>query len=149
MDIKEIKPVKVYYKSFETTLKDIWNYVKDTPQEMYDNLEKYGLLPAGPQIWCYYGGDGNPDTKFILEITIPVEKINNVDGMAFKELDNIKCASLIHNGPWENLKQSYIELITEIYKSGKLPGKVCREVYIKCDFENSENNITEIQIEIN
>ena len=149
MEIKKTESLKVYYKSFKTTLKEIWKYVKDTPQEMYDNLEKYGLAPAGPQIWCYYGSDGNPETTFVLEIAIPVQKLKEIDGMQFKELESLKCASLIHKGPWENLKQSYEELIEEIYKSGKSMGKICREIYINCDFENPENNITEIQIEIN
>jgi len=40
-------------------------------------------------------------------------------------------------------------LIADINMSGKFLGTVCREIYINCDFENTENNITEIQIEIN
>lgn len=149
MEIKQIKPQKVYFKSFETTLKNLGVYVQNTPTEMYENLEKYGIQPTGHQIWSYYGGDGNPDTKFTLEIAIPVSKLVSIEGMDFKELPEFKCASLIHKGPWHNLKNSYGALISEIYKSENSLASVCREVYIKCDFDNPENNITEIQVGIN
>lgn len=149
MEIKQIKPQTVYFKSFETSLKDLTNYVQNTPSEMYENLEKYGIQPIGHQIWCYFGGDGNPNTKFTLEIAIPVSKLLSIQGMDFKELSDFKCASKIHNGPWHNLKETYQSLINDIYKSGNSLGIECREVYIQCDFDNPENNITEIQIGIN
>lgn len=148
MEIKEVLPVNVYYKSFKTTLKTISEFVKDTPAKMYDDLEKYGIIPTGPQIWNYIGGDGNPDTEFTLEIAIPVEKLKDIPGMSFKEFESFSCVSAVHNGPWNLLKNTYETTISEIFKNGKQFGTSCREIYVNCDFENPENNVTEVQIGI-
>lgn len=148
LEIKEVQPVKVYYKSIETTLIELNKYVKNTPGEMYEDLAKYGIEPAGDQIWIYKGGDGNPETKFTLEIAIPVNRLLEIDNMQFKELETFPCISITHEGSWENLKVSYQKVMQEMKDAGKQPGRECREVYVNCDFENPANNITEVQVGI-
>jgi effector-binding domain-containing protein len=53
-----------------------------------------------------------------------------------------------HKGAWSDLKFSYEKLIGEIMQNGYKTTNYCREVYHVCDFENEENNITEIQVGI-
>ena len=79
MEIKEIKPVKVIFRTVETTLKEIGKYVGSTPDELKKEAEELGLEIAGPQIWCYHGGDGNPDTKFELDITFPIKEEKSLE----------------------------------------------------------------------
>ncbi len=74
MEIKNIKEQLVYYKEYETTLKDIWNYVGDTPSKIIAEIEECQLEICDPQIWLYEGTDGQAETIFKLTIAIPVKK---------------------------------------------------------------------------
>ena len=149
MEIKNEKPCLVFYKTVETTLKDIWNYVGTTPAQLMEEAAKLDLEVTGPQVWNYIGGDGNPDTRFQLEICIPVKEDTLNDPSRLKALKPFKCAVTTHKGKWDEFKNVYEKLIGEIYQSGNTLGDTCREIYINCDFENPENNITEVQIGIN
>jgi effector-binding domain-containing protein len=148
MEIKEINPMTVFYRTVQTTLSEMMQYVMTTPLEMYQEAMKEGLKISGPQVWIYHGMDGNPNTKFTLEIALPIIKpIKN--NLQIKELPAFKCATIIHKGDWGNLKNSYEKIISEIYSSGNSMNKICREVYAHVETPESENNITEIQIGIN
>jgi effector-binding domain-containing protein len=146
MEQKIIPSTSAFYRSFETSLATMGQYVGQTPSEMYAELAKLGKQPASPQIWIYKGGDGNPETKFELQIAIPVA--GNIAGETpeFTVLPEFKCLTMVHNGPWENLKHSYGQIIGYLMQNGMQMGNECREIYHCCDFENPENNITEIQI---
>ena len=63
-----------------------------------------------------------------------------------KTIEKMGLATSIHEGSWDKFSQSYSSLIGEIMKSGRMLNGVAREVYLNIDFENSENNITEIQL---
>jgi effector-binding domain-containing protein len=148
MEIKEISSMNVFYKTFQTSLLEMSKYVLTTPTEMYNEAQKNDLKIIGPQVWIYQGMDGNPNTRFTLEIALPVIKpIKN--NLQIKELPAFKCAAIIHKGDWGNLKNSYEKIISEIYNSGNSMSNFCREVYTIVESPDSENNITEIQIGIN
>jgi effector-binding domain-containing protein len=148
MEIKEISPMTVFYRTMQTTLSEMIQYVLTTPAEMYQEAIKEGIEIAGPQVWVYHGMDGNPNTRFTLEIALPVIK-SVKSNLKFKELPAFKCASIIHKGDWGKLKDSYEKIISEIYSSGNSMNKICREVYNIVESPDSVNNITEIQIGIN
>ena len=131
----------------ETSIKELSKFVRVKAFEIYKEAIVSGYEITGPVYWIYYGMDGNPDTQFNLEIGIPVqEKKNPNDGFICKTVETMECATLIHNGTWENLSQSYSFLIAELMKSGRMLNGVAREVYINIDFNNPENNNTEIQL---
>ena len=87
MEIKEIEPLKVFYRTFETTLSEINNFVGSKPAEIKKEAVELGLEITGPQIWCYYGADGNPKTKFKFDIAFPVKDEKNIDQGRFKVLE--------------------------------------------------------------
>lgn len=147
MEIKEISPIPAIYVSTETTMKDIWSFVQVTPEKLYQKAEKLGLLIQGPQHWVYLNADGNPDTRFTLEIALPVDK--KMDESEFKDYQPFKCATVIHKGPWNNFDETYKKLVSEIYQAGYNITNECREIYHVVDMEDPNRNITEIQMGIN
>lgn len=149
MQIKELPAITVLAFSCRTTLAGLGQHVRVKAAELYQNALENKLEITGPIYWVYQGVDGNPKTIFQLDICLPVTKTNYSDKkFALKLLPAFTCASVVHRGPWENMYKTYGETITNILGNGhKLTG-TSREVYINMDFENYENNITEIQIGI-
>ena len=148
MEVKTVQSQLVYYKSFETTLRDITKYVKDTPEKIVKEIQIAGIEIVGPQIWLYEGGDGQPDTKFLLSICMPIKESKEGYEKNIQTLDEFKCASTVHNGPWENLKDCYSNLMGEIFGNNHKLAVACREIYLTCDVEKPENNVTEVQMGI-
>ena len=58
----------------------------------------------------------------------------------------MECSTLTHSGAWDNLPQSYAKLIGELMKSGRSLNGITREIYMNIDFDNPDNNVTEIQL---
>ncbi len=146
MEIKQIKQTKVFGKEIKTTLKTIGEHVKVLPEEVLENLNEKGFKIEGPQVWIYNGADGNPETEFDLMVGFPVA--NDKMDVNITAFDDFKCAIVLHKGDWSKLGDSYCKIIGEVKQTGlKMTGE-CREVYHQVDFENIENNITEIQIGI-
>jgi len=146
MEIKETVRVFVYFKQIITTLKELNNIVGNTPGYVAQELLKKGYKIIGPQIWNYDGIDGNPDSKFTLEICFPVDNISESKDPNTKYLSAFKSACLVQKGPWSELPKVYSVLIDEMGAKGYKPSNRCREVYHVCDFVNPENCITEIQL---
>jgi effector-binding domain-containing protein len=148
MEIKELSEVFVYFKQISTTLKEINTYVGNIPAKVAEEAIKKGYKIIGPQIWNYFGVDGNPDSKFTVDICFPVEKVSGSNNSDTKYLDGYKGACYALKGPWSNLPDAYLVLIGEMGAQGLKPSAQCREVYHLCDFENPQNCITEIQLEV-
>jgi effector-binding domain-containing protein len=54
-----------------------------------------------------------------------------------------------NNGPWDQVGKVYEKMMQEVEEKKYQPTFVSREVYLKCDFINQENCITEVQFGIN
>lgn len=149
MEIKETKQIAVLYYSERTTLTGAMKLVRTVARELYREASNLDLEVTGPIYWIYYGFDGNQETEFTLEIALPITHTQiNSGKYEVKYLDNFKSISLTHYGSWANMSEAYRALMQEIgMKSYQLTGQL-RELYINMDFENPENNITEIQIGI-
>lgn len=148
MEIKEINPILVYFRQVETTLNEINKYVGNMPALVAEEAVRKGYKIIGPQIWNYIGADGNPDTKFKIDICFPVESVIGTDGTSTKVLDGFKAACMVLKGPWSELSSTYANLMEEMAKKGLKPSIACREVYHLCDFIEQKNCITEIQMGI-
>lgn len=119
------------------------------PTELLEKAMELNLEIAGPQIWVYEDSDGNPNTRFELTMAIPVSKSTGDPGkFRFAEFPEFNCISEIHSGSWAQLGLTYQKLMPAIMKQGLSYTGISREVYLVCDFENPENNRTEIQIEV-
>ncbi len=146
MEIKQVKQTKVFGKEIKTSLKTISEHVKVLPERVLDEMKKKCINPNGAQVWIYNGSDGNPETEFDLLVGYPVD--NNKMDTDITALNEFKCATHIHNGNWSEFKNVYQTLIGEVMQNGLIMTGECREIYHRVDFENMENNITEIQIGI-
>ncbi|HAF29031.1 MAG TPA: hypothetical protein DCG75_08280 [Bacteroidales bacterium] len=144
MKIKQVKQTKVFGTEIRTNLKNIYQHVKVLPETITNEMNQKGFTCEGPQVWIYNGADGNPDTEFDLMVGFPVA-FDKMDKQ-ITALEDFKCATTIHKGDWANFPQAYCAIIGEITQNGYQMTGECREVYHKIDFENVENNLTEIQI---
>lgn len=147
MEYKQIENQPVFYKEIKTNLKNIAQFVGIVPAQLMEDLSKEGLQTTGSQIWRYIGGDGNPETEFTLQVGIPVAEAPLNDNR-FIEFGSFKCASFVHNGSWSEFAKVYERIIGEVMVAGHKMNGETREIYHTVDFENEQNNITEIQIGI-
>ena len=148
MEIKESKVTFALVRRLQTTFKELEKYVGVIPQQLIAQAAKEGLKISGPQFWNYTGIDGNSDTKFQLEICVPVEEPEQLKSESTAYIDGFKHVAKTVKGSWSELSSAYENLIAEMAKDNLKPGKLCREIYHSVDFHNPENNITEIQLGI-
>jgi effector-binding domain-containing protein len=140
--------MKVLYSSHRTTIPQLGEFVGTIAKQLYAEAARLGVLVSGPQYWMYHGMDGNPQTEFTLEIALPVQGDVNNSSFSSKVLPPYKSLNHLHKGAWENMPDSYGELLAYI-DANKIPmTDECREVYLNVDFENPSNNRVEIQMGI-
>lgn len=96
---------------------------------------------------CYDDEYREDDADF--EVCMPVRRRVQVDGIDVRELPGGRCVSLVHRGPYEELKRSYARLIDHLKENGLTIQSPSREVYLKGPgmiFRgNSKKYLTEIQ----
>ncbi len=109
---------------------------------------KVGRHMAGPPLMlCYDGEFREDDADF--EVAVPIRKLLTLDGATVHELPAAKCLTLIHQGPYEDLGNSYAKMLAEIHRRGAQIEQPTREVYLKGPgmiFRgNPKKYVTEIQ----
>jgi effector-binding domain-containing protein len=135
--------------SLQSSLSSMMQDVGDIPNELMSKAKELGLEVTGLQLWQYTGSDGQPNTKFTLDICIPVKAAKGDPGkFKFVDLPEFKCISEIHKGPWNLLGNTYQRLMGEMSRKSIPYTGISREIYMVCDFEKPENCVTEVQIEI-
>jgi len=150
MESKKIESTLVAVHSLKTTLSTISEAVGVVPNKVMEEINEQGISPVAPQIWNYVDCDGNMDSEFTLEVCVPVQKKGaDTDFITFKNLQEYRCETHMHKGPWSDFAQVYPKLFMELEKQGKKSTGSCREVYHTCDFEDQTKCVTEIQIEVN
>jgi effector-binding domain-containing protein len=149
MEKKSVEKTTVLMCSLQSSLASMMQDVGDIPNELMAKAKELGLEITGPQLWQYTGSDGQPNTKFTLDICIPVKAAKGDPGkFKFVTLPEFKCISEIHKGPWNLLGNTYQRLMGEISRKSIPFTGISREIYMVCDFEKPENCVTEVQIEI-
>ena len=149
MEKKTVQKVNVLCISIDAKISSLVKDAGNLPNELVEKAMELGLEITGPQIWVYDGCDDNPNTTFELTIGVPIAKAAGDPGkFRFAEFPEINCISEIHKGPWSKLGETYQKLMPAIAQQGFAYTGTGREVYLLCDFENQENCVTEIQIEI-
>lgn len=147
MEIKKIEQTPVIRFSVRTSLKELNNYTFVVPEALKQKAEELGIATNKPQIWQYTGSDGNPNTEFLLQICVPISKIQgNAGNFEFATIPAHTFISHIHKGPWNLLGNTYKMLVDEIVSKKLRYTNITRELYVNCDFENQENCITEVQV---
>lgn len=147
MLIKTHPPMTVLYSSHQTTLPELVNYVGTAVKVLYKQAAGLDLLVCGPTYWFYYGMDGLPETRFTLEVVLPVQQGVRVFPPPYvKELPPFKCLSARHEGPWEGLPSVYGQMMQYISENELVMNEIFSEAYLHIDLSTPGNNITEVQI---
>jgi effector-binding domain-containing protein len=150
MVVKSINPINFLFFRTETKVSELHKFLP-VGQELIKEAVAQNIYVLGPVHWHYFGFDGDANKSFQLEVAIPVGEIpEGYDGkFHFKRTQPFKCLSLVHDGSWLSIPESYGKAFEFLSKNNLTPVGVNREVYINADFKNPESNITEIQIGLN
>lgn len=144
--MKEVQPISFLFFRTETTLGELGNFFH-VANELHAEALKRKLQVTGPIHWHYFGFI-EISKPFTLEIALPVgEVLQEYDGpFHFKRTQNFKCVTLIHEGDWLQMTDSYEKLIQYTHANQFTPAGVSREIYMNVDFVNPQANVTEIQL---
>jgi effector-binding domain-containing protein len=116
--------------------------------KLYKRVARYA---AGKPLCLYYDGEyRDEDANF--EPCVPLRKKVDLDGIAVRELPGVRCVTLIHRGPYEELSRSYERAFKYAKENGYEVQLPTREVYLKGPgmiFRgNPKKYLTEIQLPI-
>ena len=146
MYIKTHPPVTVLYSRHQTSIQQLNQFVGTVMKDMYAEAIQNNAMVSGALLWIYHGMDGKPDTIFTLEIAIPIQGNVQSSRFAIKQLPAFKAVTHIHEGAWSTLPEAYGQIMHHI-DANKIPmNEECREVYLNIDFQQPENNVTQVQM---
>ena len=146
MEIKTHPAMTVLYSTHQTTIGELDQFVGTVVKELYTEAVRNDVLVSGPAYWLYYGLDGQPETVFTLEIALPIQGKMNESRFATKELPSFKAASHVHENAWTRMPGTYAQILQFVpFNKYKITGEF-REIYWNIDFNNPENNLTEVQV---
>jgi len=152
--------MNVLFSTRKATLNDLPVFAGTVVRELYQYVADLDLLVCGPQYWFYYGMDGLPepagsglpimsDRRSTLEICLPVQgKIPTALLPWFKRIPAFRCLSSRYEGPWEGLAEHYQKMIAEISARQLKMSGIFAESFLHIDFDQPENQITDVQIGI-
>lgn len=136
----------VLYSTHRTTLSQLNQFAGTVVKELHAEAVANDLLVSGPVYWIYQGMDGNPDTIFTLEIALPIQGTVKASRFATRELAPFKAASHMHEKAWTKIPATYALLMQYVSMNHlRITGEF-REIYWNIDFDNPENNLTEVQV---
>lgn len=137
----------VLYTSRQARLADLPAFSGTIARELYRYVADLDLLVCGPQYWFYYGIDGKPDTRFTLEVALPVQgKIPTALLPYFKQIPAFRCLSSRYEGPWEGIGRHYEQMMEYIKENQLKLNGIYAESFLHIDIDHPDNHITEIQI---
>jgi DNA-binding transcriptional MerR regulator len=110
-----------------------------------------GRQIAGRPLCLFYDGEYREgDANF--EPCMPINKLISSNGITVHELPAVRCVTLTHHGPYDDLKSSYAKVLKYVNEHGYKASLPSREVYLKGPgmiFRgNPKKYVTEIQIPV-
>jgi len=146
MHVKTHPPVTVLYSTHQTNIHQLSEFVGIVLKDLCTEAVQQNALISGAPYWIYHGMDGKPDTIFTLEIAVPVQGAVKSTRFATKQLPAFKAVTYTHEGSWTSMPQAYGQIMHYI-DANKIPMlEECREMYLNIDFQQPENNVTQIQV---
>ncbi|GAB3709085.1 hypothetical protein GCM10027592_44960 [Spirosoma flavus] len=149
LSIQETLPFTALTFTRRTTLRTLAQYVRTVAEDLYAEASRLNLDVSGPIYWIYTGSSGDENHEFQLEIALPIALAGEFSTeFPYKTFPAFRCAAYTYAGPWSDFAELYKILFTQFYRDGYQGNGNVREVYTVIDFENQENCVTEIQIEL-
>jgi len=147
MQIKQVKPINFLFFRTETCIHELGNFLP-VAKELFKEAILQDLTITGPVHRHYFGFMGDESKTFTLEIALPVSSFpQEYDGkFHFKRTEPFKCVSVVHEGSWYDMPQTYERLMQFIGEHKLVPIAINREVYVNADFTDPGANVTEIQV---
>jgi len=98
----------------------------------------------GPPFAVFYWDTGVEGVE--VEVGFPVSRPVETAVATTRNLEEVEAYTLMHVGPYEELRQSYGRLYTQLYARGIPASLVSREIFFKHNARNPESNVTEVQV---
>jgi effector-binding domain-containing protein len=146
MHVKVHPPITVLYSQHQTSIQQLNQLVGTVMKDLHAEIVQNNAMISGSTLWIYHGMDGKPDTVFTLEIAVPIQGKVSSSRFATKQLPAFKALTHTHEGPWSTMPEAYGDIMHHI-DANKIPlTEESREVYLNIDFEQPENNVTQVQM---
>jgi effector-binding domain-containing protein len=138
----------VLYTTRQATLRDLPKFSeKHVVKDLYQYVADLDLLICGPQYWFYHGVDGKPQTRFTLEVALPVQgTIPTAVLPYFKRVPAFRCLVSRYEGPWEGIGEEYQRMLQYVSDNDLKINGIYAESFLHIDFDDPANQITEILI---
>jgi DNA-binding transcriptional MerR regulator/effector-binding domain-containing protein len=111
----------------------------------------FGRLICGKPLLLHYDTEYREDDADF-EPCFPIRQGKQVEGTSVRELPAVRCVTLVHKGPYDQMGRSYAKVLKWIKEKNYQAVLPTREVYVKGPgmiFRgNPKNYVTEIQIPI-
>lgn len=141
------QPMHYLYRQARTTLATMGSFIEESNKAFEAKLSAGELRVAGPMVFIYDGADGNPDTRFTLQIGMPVaDNQEPIDGFGIVDLPKFESVSSVYCGPMSGIKDAYGALMGQLFEEGYEPTGIARETYLHWEGMDSENDITLISV---
>ena len=112
---------------------------------------RMGRFICGPALLLHYDTEYQEDAADF-EACFPIRPTTPAEGIDVRELPAAACASLLHQGPYDEMGPSYAAVLKHVKQHGQAVAPPTREVYLKGPgmiFKgNPRGYITEIQIPV-
>ncbi len=119
--------------------------------QIFSQLEKEGLKPAGPPFAIYHDTEYK-ENDVDVEAGVPVAASSAYagEGISVREVPGGEMACLVYRGPYESIGEAYAYLISWISANGYRIGGPSREVYLRgpADQCSPDEYLTEIQFPV-
>ncbi|RBL93086.1 DJ-1/PfpI family protein [Chitinophaga flava] len=146
-EFSQVNPLTFFYRSYEVNYSGMLALVRTAAREIYQQAIATGMEISGPVQWHYHQFDGKPETVFRLDIGVPVTTAGPVPAPYQCEvLPGFDCITMPHKGGWDKLGETYGKLLGAINLLGIKMTGYNREQYFQYDFQQPDQNITNIQI---
>lgn len=119
--------------------------------ELFGHLGRQGVTPAGPAIGIYHDEEYREEDVDV-EAAVPVPgRVSKGGRVTVRELPAVEqMACIVHQGSFDDLSETYGQLMAWIEANGYRPYGPSREVYLQMSQpgEDPSGNVTEIQFPV-
>jgi len=121
-------------------IKDIHANIRSKFEKLFEKCKEY---ICGPPITLYDYGVYSDGIE--IEACFPITKPIETGEVKSRTLESVEVLSLIHNGSYEKMRESYGKLYSYFREHGVVATSFGREIALKFNPDDQEENVTELQ----